>query len=310
MTKIALGTIPFGTTVDEKTSFAILDRFVEAGGTRIDTSNNYPFWLAGAAGDESETTIGRWLAARDVRDQVIISTKCGAKPVTPGDTTMDHLEGLSAGAVRAAIEGSLRRLGTDRVDVYWAHVEDRSVPLEEQVAVFGELVAAGKARETGVSNHPAWRLERARGIARATGAAPFANVQLRHSYLRPRPGVVLPEGGHVQLGEDMLDYVRTEGLGLWVYTSLLAGAYSSRADRPIPAWYEHPGTTRRLAALREVAGELGATPNQVVLAWLAAQDIVPIVGASSVEQLEELLGAQKITLDEELRRRLDDPDLA
>ncbi|GGK71720.1 oxidoreductase [Sphaerisporangium melleum] len=310
MTQIALGTMLFGTTIDEATSFAILDRFVDAGGTMLDTSNNYPFWIEGATGQESETTLGRWLAARRNRDAVVISTKCGARPATPGDRTLDAVEGLSAPVIRAAVEGSLRRLGTDRVDVYWAHVEDHATPLEEQVGAFGELVAAGQVGTLGASNHAAWRIERARALARAGGWAPYTHVQLRHSYLRPRPGITLPEGGHTQVSEEMLDFVRSEDLRLWVYTSLLMGAYSGRSDRPIPELYEHRGTERRMAVLREVARELGATPNQVVLAWLIAQDIVPLVGASSLAQVEEILGAAELKLDDDLRARLDDPALA
>lgn len=301
--RIALGTIPFGTTVDEETSFAILDRFVESGGTILDTANNYPFWLEGATGDESEATIGRWLASRRNRDAVVISTKCGARPSTPGDRTLDAVEGLSAGVIRAAIEGSLRRLGTDHVDVYWAHIDDRSTPLEETVAAFDELVLAGRAKEVGASNHTAWRLERARSIAAARGGTRYTHAQLRHSYLRPRPWVRLPEGGHTQVSDEMLDYLRSEpDVTLWVYSSLLAGAYTAK---PLPEYYEHPGTAKRLATLDEVAGEVGATRNQVVLAWLRAQDIIPIVGVSSVAQLEEIM--VDVKLDDELIARLDAP---
>ncbi|MEZ0074858.1 aldo/keto reductase [Planotetraspora sp. GP83] len=299
---IALGTIPFGTTVDDQTSFAILDRFVEGGGTLIDTANNYPFWLDGATGDESETTIGRWLASRGNRDQVVISTKCGGRPTVPGDLTLDSAEGLSAQVLAGAAEDSLRRLGIDHIDVYWAHIEDRSVPLEETVGAFNDLVTAGKVKAVGASNHATWRLERARSLAASHGWTPYTYVQLRHSYLRPRPGVRLPEGGHVQVTEETLDYVRSEGLNLWVYTSLLSGAYASK---PLPEQYDHPGTARRLAVLDEVASELGATRNQVVLAWLQTQDIVPIVGVSSLAQLEELL--TDVKLDPDLRARLDAP---
>ncbi|MBP2703247.1 aldo/keto reductase [Microbispora sp. RL4-1S] len=299
---IALGTIPFGTTVDEPTSFAILDRFVDSGGTIIDTADNYPFWQDGTTGDESETTIGRWLAKRGNRDRVVISTKVGGRPTVPGDRTLDSAEGLSAATVRGAVEGSLRRLGVDHVDVYWAHLEDRSVPLLETLIAFDELVTAGKVKRLGASNHATWRLERARALAAAHDLTPYTLVQMRHSYLRPRPWVRLPEGGHVQVSEETLDYVRSEGLTLWVYTSLLAGAYT---HKPLPEHYDHPGTTRRLAVLREVAAELGATPNQVVLAWLKAQDIVPLVGVSSIAQLDELL--TEIDLDPALIARLDAP---
>lgn len=305
--RLALGTIPLGTTVDERTAFAILDRFAEAGGTRIDTANNYPFWQEGATGDESELTVGRWLAARGVRDQMIISTKCGARPTVPGDRTLDSAEGLSAPAVRAAAEGSLRRLGVDHIDVYWGHVDDRSTPLAETVGAFGELVRQGKVRELGASNHATWRLERARRIARDLGVTPYTHVQLRHTYLRPRPGVRLPEAGHVPATEETFDYVATEGdLTLWAYNTLLYGAYT-RPDKPLPEIFDHPGTARRLAVLREVAGELGATPNQVVLAWLIAKGVVPIVGVTRVAQLDEALGAAGLKLDADLLARLDGP---
>ncbi|GAA5059251.1 aryl-alcohol dehydrogenase-like predicted oxidoreductase [Thermocatellispora tengchongensis] len=304
---IALGTIPFGTTVDERTSFAILDRFAEAGGTMLDTANNYPFWNEGRTGDESEATLGAWLASRGNRDAMVLGTKCGARPTVPGDRTLDSAEGLSARVIREAAQGSLRRLRTDRIDVYWAHIEDRSVPLEETLGAFGELVREGVVREIGASNIPTWRLERARALSRANGWAPYTHLQLRHTYLRPRPWVRLPEAGHTLVSDEALDYVRSEpDLTLWAYNTLMFGAYT-RPDRPIQEIFDHPGTTRRMAVLREVAGELGATPNQVVLAWLIGGDpaIVPIVGVSTLEQLEEMIAAADLKLEEDQRARLD-----
>ncbi|MFD8555675.1 aldo/keto reductase [Streptosporangium canum] len=304
---LALGTIPFGTVLDDKATFAILDRFADAGGAMLDTANNYPFWNEGATGDESELAIGRWLAARGNRDRIVLSTKCGARPTVPGDRTLDSAEGLSAAAIGSAAEGSLRRLGTDHIDVYWAHVEDRSVPLEETLGAFAELAVAGKVREIGASNVPAWRLERARALSGAGGRPAYTKVQLRHTYLRPRPGLRPVESGHVLVQDEMMDYLRSEpGLTLWAYNTLMAGAYTRR-DRPIPEIYDHPGTTRGLAVLREAADELGATVNQVVLAWLIGGDLptVPIVGVSSLAQLEEALGAVDLKLDDELRARLD-----
>ncbi|GIH78615.1 aldo/keto reductase [Planobispora longispora] len=309
MTRIpfALGTIPFGTSVDERTTFAILDRFAEAGGAILDTSNNYPFWKDGATGDESELTIGRWLASRGNRDRVVLSTKCGARPTVPGDRTLASAEGLSAEVIKAAAEGSLRRLGTDRIDVYWAHVEDRSVPLEETLGAFDELVGAGSVGEIGASNTPAWRLERARNVSRANGWTPYTHLQLRHSYVRPRPDAPLQSSGHTLVNDDTLDYLRQEPeVSLWAYSTLLSGGYT-REDRPLEEAFDHPGTTRRLAVLREVAAELGVTPNQAVLAWLigGSPAVIPIVGVSSSAQLEEALGAVDLKLDDELRARLD-----
>ncbi|GAB3118324.1 aldo/keto reductase [Streptomyces calidiresistens] len=303
---LSLGALPFGTTVDEKTSFTILDRFVEAGGNLIDTANNYAFWIPGGTGDESETTVGRWLASRRSRDDVLISTKVGARPTAPG-TGFATAEGLSAPVIRGAVEDSLRRLGTDRLDVYWAHVEDRSVPLEETLGTLDELVRAGTVGVLGCSNHATWRTERARTVARANGWTGYTCVQLRHSYLRPRVDVELPEAGHVHVTDELLDYVRSEpDLTLMAYSSLIAGAYT-RPDKPLSAAYDHPGTEPRLAALREVATELGATPNQVVLSWLMGGDppVIPIVGVTSVEQLDEVLGAGELTLPAEARARLD-----
>ncbi|MBF8186587.1 aldo/keto reductase [Nonomuraea sp. K274] len=302
---IALGTIPFGTGVDLKDTFAILDRFHEAGGTMLDTANNYPFWEAGRSGDESELAIGAWLAARGNRDEIFISTKAGGRPTVSGDTSLDSAEGLSAPAVARAAEGSLRRLGTDRIDLYWSHVEDRAVPLEETLGAFDGLVEKGKVARLGAGNMATWRLERARGIAAARGWTPYTYVQLRHTYLRPRPHTKLPEMGHTLASDETLDYLAAEpDLTLWAYNTLMFGAYT-RPDRPIPDIYHHPGTTRRLAALREVAGELSATPNQVVLAWLMADGVVPIVGVSTMAQLEEAIGAADLKLDTESRTRLD-----
>lgn len=303
--KIALGTIPFGTTVSREDSFAILDRFAEAGGTMLDTSNNYPFWVEGCSGDESEQTIGAWMAARGNRDSVFISTKAGARPTVPGDRTLGSAEGLSAAALTRAAEGSLRRLGTDRIDLYWSHVEDRSVPLEETLETFDALARQGKIRSAGASNVPAWRLERARAVSDAHGWLRYTYVQLRHSYLRPRPFTRLAEAGHVMASDDMLDYLRAEpDLTLWAYNTLMAGRFT-RPDRPLPESYDHPGTTRRLAVLREVAAGLGVTVNQVVLAWVLADGHVPIVGVSSLDQLDEAVAAADVKLGDDLRARLD-----
>jgi aryl-alcohol dehydrogenase-like predicted oxidoreductase len=302
---IALGTIPFGTAVDLRDTFAILDRFHEAGGTMLDTANNYPFWVEGRSGDESELAIGAWLAARGNRDEIFISTKGGARPTVPGDTTLASAEGLSAPAIAKAAEGSLRRLGTDRIDLYWSHVEDRSVPLEETLGALDELAQVGKIRGAGASNIATWRLERARNISAAHGWIPYTYLQLRHTYLRPRPLTRPAESGHRLATDETFDYLAAEpDVTLWAYNTLMFGSYT-RADRPVPEIYDHPGTTRRLAVLREVADELGATVNQVVLAWLLADGVVPIVGVSTPAQLEEAITAADLKLDPDLRTRLD-----
>lgn len=269
MTEIVLGAMLFGTRIGEAESFALLDRFVERGGRWIDTANNYAFWEHPSGfGGQSERTVGRWLAERPgMRERVLLSTKVGAQPTDPA-RGLDSAEGLSAAVVRAAMGASLGRLGVEHVDMYWAHVEDRGVPLGETVGVFGELVADGRARRIGASNTPAWRVERARGLAAGRDVAGWTALQLRHSYLLPRPGAPLESWSHRQVFPETLDYVRSEpALELWAYTTLLNGGYG-RADRPLERAYDHPGTVSRSAALAEVARELGATRNQVVLAWL------------------------------------------
>ncbi|GAA0499216.1 oxidoreductase [Paractinoplanes deccanensis] len=296
-----LGAMVFGTRIGEAESFALLDRFVELGGRWIDTANNYAFWEhPSGLGGQSEQVIGRWLAARPgMRERVLISTKGGAEPTDPA-RGLEAMEGLSAPVVAEAVAGSLRRLGVDHVDLYWAHVEDRSVPLAETAGAFRRLTEQGLARRVGASNTPAWRVEQGRA------AAGWSALQLRHSYVQPRPGAALESWSHRQVFPETLDYARTCGLDLWAYSTLINGGYG-RADRPLEEAYDHPGTTRRLGVLAEVADELGATRNQVVLAWLLGGDpaVWPIVGASTPGRLDEVMAARDLKLDPELRRRLD-----
>ena len=182
-TPLVLGAMFFGTAIDQDTSFALLDRFVERGGSWIDTADCYCFWASPTGqGGDSERLLGRWLAARPaVRDRIRISTKVGAEPLWAGSWPHQRM-GLSRRAVHQAFAGSLERLGVDHVDMLWLHMEDRATPIEETVDAIGELTAAGIARRVGASNHPAWRVERARAHARETrGAAhrrPPAQPQL------------------------------------------------------------------------------------------------------------------------------------
>jgi aryl-alcohol dehydrogenase-like predicted oxidoreductase len=297
--RLVLGTMYYGTTVDRERAFALMDRFVEAGGVWLDTADCYSFWTdPSGVGGASERVIGEWLRARDgVRNHVRIATKVRHNPLIP-HRWPESAEGLSAEAIVAGVDGSLDRLGIESIDLLWAHAEDRSVPLEETVAAFGTLVDRGVVTRVGAANHPAWRVERARRIARSMGAEPWSAVQLRHSLVQPRPEAALPDKGHRLLTADDLDHAHTEGLDVWAYTSLLNGGYV-RADKPFPAAYDHPGTAQVLRALDEVASETGATRNQVVLAWLLHQGICPIVGVSTLAQLDEAVDATQVTLKDE-----------
>ncbi|MFJ1911299.1 aldo/keto reductase [Streptomyces sp. NPDC088147] len=301
--QIVLGTMDFGTLVDRDRAFAVLDSFVAAGGVWLDTANAYSFWAdPSGVGGASERLIGAWLRARPgARDAVRIATKVRQNPLVP-HSWPDSAEGLSARAIHAGVKESLGRLGVDHLDLLWAHAEDRSVPLEETVGALGELVGQGATLRVGAANHAAWRVERARSLARQRHVEPLTALQLRHSLVQPRPLTPLAESAHRMLTADDLDLARSEGLAVWSYTSLMWGSYV-RADKPLPRTYDHPGTTRVLAVLDDIAGELSATRNQTVLAWLMRQGIDPIVGVSRVEQIEEALGARHVRLgDEHLAR--------
>ncbi|MFI1586002.1 aldo/keto reductase [Embleya sp. NPDC020630] len=307
---LALGAMLFGSVTDEKTSYAVLDRFVEAGGTFIDTSDNYAFWVDGGLGGQSEELLGRWRRSRGVGDEIVIATKLGAAPLAAGTGYIDNPEGLSAKAIREAAERSRERLGVERLDLLYAHIEDRTVPLRETVEAFGELVTEGTVGLLGASNHAMWRVERARSLAAAAGVPGYEVLQYQHSHLRPRydiPDALFPEGSLGHAGPELLSYLRAEpDLTLVAYSPLLGGAYA-RPDKPLPPDYDHPGTPARLAVLREVAQEVGATVNQVVLAWQigGAFPIIPLAGASSVAQLAENLAAVDLELTPDQRARLD-----
>ncbi|TCC00400.1 aldo/keto reductase [Micromonospora zingiberis] len=307
---LVLGAMTFGTLIDEKTSFELLDRFVERGGEWIDTADCYAFWLsADGRGGASERIVGRWLAARPgARDRVRIATKVGAEPLWKGSWP-EHRAGLSRRAISDAFAGSRQRLGVDHVDLLWLHQEDRATPIEESVDAIADQVAAGTVRRVGASNHPAWRVERARAHATARGTTPIDALQLNATYLRVRPGT-RPDGvvhPHGVLSDEQADHARTHRLEIWAYTPLLSGAYDNPA-KPIPQVYDHPGNTRRLAAVDAVAGDIGATRGQVVLAWLVSRGIRPILGGSKLHQLDAALDGVALRLDDAQLARLDSAD--
>ncbi|GAA1799512.1 aldo/keto reductase [Luedemannella flava] len=297
---LALGTMYFGTYTEEKVAFDLLDRFHAAGGTFLDSADCYNQWLG--KGGESEEVIGRWVRSRGVRDEVVLATKLGAQTTDPEKPWPDFFEGLRGDTIRAAFEKSLRRFDVDHVDLLYAHWDDRSAPLEERVDALAEIAESGRARALGASNIAAWRLEQARSLARAAGRPGFTAVQQKYTYLWTRQ---LPRQTD-QASDELLDYAAENDITVMAYTPLLKGAYQ-RSDVELPLTYDHPSNAVRLAELKAVAAELGATPNQVVLAWLMGGEVpvIPIIGASNVAQLEESLGAVELTLDDETRARLD-----
>jgi aryl-alcohol dehydrogenase-like predicted oxidoreductase len=280
---LCLGAMFFGTRTDAATSLRLLDAYAEAGGRFVDTANIYASWIDNGTGGESETLLGEWMRTRRNRAQIVIASKVGFP--YPGVE-----RGLRAAQIEAECDKSLKRLGVETIDLYYAHVDDRNTPLDETMRAFDHLVQAGKVRFIGASNYLAWRLEEARWTSRSGGLATFCCIQQRHTYLRVRPGASF--GAQVVANEDLLDYCRSHNVTVLAYGALLGGAYS-RADRPLPDQFAMPDNERRLHTLRAVADESGATVNQVILRWMLQSSpvVLPLIAASSDAQLAENLAA-------------------
>ncbi len=298
--RLVLGGNVFGWTADKETSFRLLDRFAEAGGTMIDTADVYSAWVPGHKGGESETIIGEWLKRRGDKGEILIATKVGMLPGEGG-------EKLEPARIAAAAEASLRRLGVEAIDLYYAHQEDGKTPLEDSLAAFDALVKAGKVRALGASNYSAESLSRALDISERQGLA-------RYEVLQPEYNLVSREKFEGPLQRVCID----NGLGVLPYYGLasgfLTGKYRSRADEGksvrggrMTKYLEGNGPAV-LAAMDAVAAQTGATLAQIALAWVAAQPglTAPIASATSLEQLDELVGAMNLELSGDQLRRLDE----
>ncbi|MEW2549634.1 aldo/keto reductase [Streptomyces sp. NPDC047002] len=292
---LCLGANVFSWSADERATFDVLDAYTEGGGNFLDTADGYGRTADGSKGFGSEALIGKWLAARGNRDDVVVATKVGAHP---------EYKGLAPDTIKAAVEGSLRRLGTDRIDLYYTHVDDESVPVEDIVTTLDQLVKEGKVRALGASNISPERLTASlafaerEGIARYAALQPHYNLVSRDTYEGP-----------------LQDVAAEHGLGVLPYFALAAGFLtgkyrpgtavdSVRADRAA-GYLESERGQRVLAALDEVAAARGAAHATVALAWLARRPTVvaPIASARTVEQLPALLAAGALRLtDEEMTR--------
>lgn len=293
---LCLGGNVFGWTADERQSFAVLDAYAAAGGNFIDTADVYSAWAPGNAGGESEKILGRWMAERRNRDRMVIATKVGMFP---------NLSGLSAKTIRAAAEGSLRRLQTDRIDLYYAHRDDAATPLEETLAAFDTLVREGKVRHIAASNYTEPRLSEALAVSSRAGLAGYVALQPHYNLVNRAEY----EGGLAAL------CVR-EGLSCFPYYALargfLSGKYRSGAKVESArasgaAQYLDEKGLRILGALDTVAGERGATVAAVSLAWLLARPAVaaPIASARTPEQLADLLPVASLHLTDDEQKLLD-----
>jgi len=293
-----LGAMHLGSREDKATSYRLLDQYVEAGGSFLDTANTYARWIPGCSGGESETLLGAWMHERKNRSRMFVATKVGF--AYPGVE-----RGLRAHQIQTECEKSLKRLRTDTIDLYQAHVDDRNTPMEETLEAFDRLMRAGQVRFIGASNFAVWRLEEAHWVSQTHGWAAYCSIQQHYSYLRPKPGASFAP--QVAANSDLLDYCRARGVTLLAYSPLLGGAYT-RADRSFPAQYLGPDSDTRLGVLKAIAEETGATASQVVLAWMAHSrpPVIPLVAASTAEQMHENLGALEIELSTDQMTRLDD----
>jgi aryl-alcohol dehydrogenase-like predicted oxidoreductase len=293
---LCLGTDLYGSKRDPATSFQLLDFFHAAGGTFIDTANFYASWLDGFQGGESETTIGKWMKERGTRDRMVIASKLAFD--YPGCAG-----GLSAVEVERECEKSLRRLQTDRIDLYYSHRDDGATPLEETMSAFDRLIKAGKVRAIGASNLSVWRIAQSNLLSQLKGWAGYVAVEQRYTYLRPRYAADF--GPQIFINEDLKDYARASGVSLVGYSVLLGGACARGAGN-LPAQFAGPDADARLEALCAVAAELGAGVNQIILAWMRQSDppVLPIIAGSRTEQLAENIAALDITLSDDQMRRL------
>lgn len=286
---LALGGNVFGWTLDEAASFRVLDAFVDAGLDLIDTADVYPAWVPGNEGGESEAIIGRWLAQGGRRDKVVIATKVAK---------WDRRKGLSPANIEAAADDSLRRLGVEVIDLYFAHEDDASVPLADTLGAFARLVERGKVRAIGASNYAAPRLAEALATSGRLGLP-------RYEVLQPEYNLVARKDYETRLAP----IVEEHRLGVVPYYSLasgfLTGKYRSEADLGkskarggAAARYLNGHGLRVLATLDDVAKRHDATPAQVALAWLMTRPGItaPIASATSVEQVQELAGAVRLKL--------------
>jgi len=295
---VTLGGNVFGWTVDENDAFRLLDAALDAGLNFIDTADIYSRWVPGHPGGESETILGKWLAGNGKRNQVILATKVGMD-------MGDGKAGLSAAYIQQAAEDSLRRLQTDRIDLYQSHQDDPKTPLEETLGAYERLIRQGKVRYIGASNFTGARLKEAIETARRLHLPAYHTLQPHYNLVEREP-----------YESDLAPLAAEYGLGVLPYFSLasgfLTGKYRSAADIEgkarggSVAKYLNAGGLAVLAALDEVARELASTPARVALAWLIAHpNTSPIASATRVEHLADLAGAAEVTLDAAAMAKLD-----
>lgn len=290
VSQVALGAMNFGTTTSRKDAFAVLDAYLDMGGNFVDTSNNYAHWQG--TGDESETLLGEYFAQRGCRDRVVLATKVGFDRHGKG-------QGLKKEQIAHWVEQSLRKLQTDYIDLYYAHTDDPTTPLEETMEAFHRLVEQGKVRHLGGSNYDTWRFAEANAVAKT----PYTVMQQWFTYLQAggdkAPQYIFNE----YTGRERLRYLEAKNIPLVAYSCLAKGGYEDETRLPAELV-----AGERLAALKAMAREKGVSASALAVAWMVNLHrcdgfprVIPLFGSSRAEHfVSNLRGTELSLTDEEL----------
>jgi len=303
VSELCLGTMQFGWTADEESAFAVMDAFYEVGGNFIDTADIYSRWAEDNPGGVSEQIIGRWVKERGNRHQVVIATKVRGR-MWEGPNG----EGLSRAHIMKAVEDSLRRLDTDYIDLYQTHAFDADTPIDETLRALDDLVHQGKVRYIGCSNYPAWRLMEALWCADANGTVRYDSLQPHYNLVH-----------RAEFERELMPLCQDQQIGVIPYSPLAGGFLTGkyRKGQPIPASARAGGIQERyyndrnfavIEKLDEMGKERGKTVLQMALGWLLSNPVItsPIIGANTVEQLENSLGAVGLRLSDEEKTTLEE----
>lgn len=288
VSRICLGTMYFGIKTSEQDAHRFLDMYHAAGGRFLDTANKYATWVPGFPEPVGEKMLSRWLKTRGAGSEMFIATKLGFP-------YLDVPRGLTKELIVGEVEKSLRRLGVDTIHLLYAHADDTHTPQEETMEAFDHLVKAGKVRHLGASNFYSWRVMRANMLAQGHDWTPYRCVQTRLSLLWPKHGADF--GNQLPASDDLIDLCRREKLGLLAYSPLLSGCYGRR-DRAVPEQYNHPDNFSKIAQVCMIGEEIGLSGNQMVISWMLAEGIIPLVTGSTAAQISENLAAEQIHLPE------------
>ena len=291
VSNVALGAMDFGTTTSKEKAFAVLDAYLDMGGNFVDTSNNYAHWQG--TGDESETLLGEYFASRKCRDRVVLATKVGFDRHGQG-------QGLRKDQIEYWIDESLRKLQTDYIDLYYAHTDDPTTPLEETMEAFHRLIEKGKVRHLGGSNYDTWRFAE----ANAVGKTPYTVMQQWFTYLQARGDKAPQYIFNEYANRERLRYLEAKNIPLVAYSCLAKGGYAN-PDR-LPGELVADG---RLAVLQNISGEKGVSASALAVAWMVNlyrcegfPQVIPLFGSSRVDHfVSNLSGADLILTDQELQ---------